>query len=235
MTCKKLLHLFIVVFSLSFSNVYAELGAPATDSDIAEYQSELLDLQDRTAPRWEELYENQNTPEWVKEQDELGLAGIVYSKGFLNPRVSRRIMPDQQEGWLAVDTVSLGPSLIQQLTTLTANVLFNHYVMPGLQAGAINEQSFVNVRHYPTYKDALLAEPFSFENVPMSKDEFSKMQEGEVFSTVTTGGVFVRYGGSLLDLLGLSIPVYVNIGPRAKLTVKQSLKISISKAEEDYV
>ena len=69
MTCKKLLHLFIVVFSLSFSNVYAELGAPATDSDIAEYQSELLDLQDRTAPRWEELYENQNTPEWVKEQD----------------------------------------------------------------------------------------------------------------------------------------------------------------------
>ncbi len=235
MTYKKLLHLLIVVFSLSFSTVHAELGAPATDSDIADYQAELLDLQDRTAPRWEELYENQNTPEWVKEQDELGLAGIVYSKGFLNPRVSRRVMPDQQNGWLAVDTVSLGPSLIQQLTTLTANVLFNHYVMPGLQAGAINEQSFVNVRHYPTYKDALLAEPFNFENVPMSKDEFSKMQEGEVFSTVTTGGVFVRYGGSLLDLLGISLPVYINIGPRAKLTVKQSLKISISKAEEDYV
>jgi hypothetical protein len=235
MTYKKMLNLLIVVFSLSFAPVHAELGAPATDSQIADYQSELLDLQDRAAPRWEELYENQNTPEWVKEQDELGLAGIVYSKGFLNPRVSRRIMPDQQEGWLAVDTVSLGPSLIQQLTTLTANVLFNHYVMPGLQAGAINEQSFVNVRHYSTYKDALLAEPFSFENVPISKDEFSKMQEGEVFSTVTTGGVFIRAGGSLLDLLGISLPVYINIGPRAKLTVKQSLKISISKAEEDYV
>lgn len=235
MTYKNIIRLLIVVYSLSFAPVHAELGAPATDSDIADYQSELLDLQDRAAPRWEELYENQNTPEWVKEQDELGLAGIVYSKGFLNPRVSRRIMPDQQEGWLAVDTVSLGPSLIQQLTTLTANVLFNHYVMPGIQGGAINEQSFVNIRHFPTYKDALLAEPFSFENVPLSKDEFSKMQEGEVFSTVTTGGVFIRAGGSLLDLLGISLPVYINIGPRAKLTVKQSLKISISKAEEDYV
>ena len=235
MTYKNIFHILMITLSLCLNSVQAELAPPATDSDIADYQSELLDLQDRAAPRWEEFYDNQNTPEWVKEQDELGLAGIVYSKGFLNPRVSRRIMPDQQEGWLAVDTVSLGHSLIQQLTTLTANVLFNHYVMPGLQAGAINEQSFVNVRHYPTYKDALLAEPFSFENVPLSKDEFSKMQEGEVFSTVTTGGVFVRYGGSLLDLLGISIPVYVNIGPRAKLTVKQSLKISISKAEEDYV
>ncbi|MCO4793981.1 MAG: hypothetical protein KC493_09725 [Bacteriovoracaceae bacterium] len=235
MTYKKYLSLILIFFSLSLNSSWAEIGAPATDQDIAEYQSELLDLQDRADSRWEELYENQNTPEWVKEQDELGLAGMVYSKGFLNPRVSRRLMPDQQEGWLAVDTVSLGPSLIQQLTTLTANVLFNHYVMPGLQAGVINEQSFVNVRHYPTYKDALLADPFSFENVPMDRDGFSKMQDGEVFSTVTTGGVFVRYGGSLLDLLGISIPVYVNIGPRAKLTVKQSLKISISKAEDDIV
>lgn len=235
MTYKKFITLFTILVSLSYSPARADLPEPATDYDIAEYQRELMDLQDRAASRWEELYENQNTPEWVKEQDEMGLAGVVYSKGFFNPRVSRRIVPDQQEGWLAVDTVSLGPGLIQQLTTLTANVLFNHYVMPGLQAGTINEQSFVNVRHYPNYKSALLADAFNFENVPMDSEGFSRMQEGEVFSTVTTGGVFIRYGGNLLDLLGISIPVYVNVGPRAKLTVKQSLKISISKAEDEFV
>ena len=202
-------------------------------NEIADLEQDLLNLEEKVVPRFEEFREQQDNEEWVTNQVEMSLAGIVYSKGYLNPRVSRRIVPDMNEGWMAVDTVTLGPSLLRQATTLAANILFSHYVMPFVQAGTITEKTFVSSKQYRTYREALLAEHFSFESVPLDRDGLNRMEDGEVFSTVSTDGVFIRLGGGIANLIGLELPAHINIGPKFKVKVSHSLKISITKSEED--
>jgi hypothetical protein len=201
--------------------------------EIAEIEQDLLTLEEKIIPRFEEFREQQDNEDWVRSQTDMALAGIVYSKGYLNPRVSRRIVPDMNEGWLAVDTVTLGPSLIRQVTTLAANILFSHYVMPLIQAGTIKEKTFVSTRQYRTYKDALMAPHFSFENVPLDRMGLNRMEDGEMFSTVSTDGVYIRLGGGIANLIGLELPAHINIGPKIKVKVQHSLKISVTKSELD--
>ncbi|PIP93886.1 MAG: hypothetical protein COW00_04825 [Bdellovibrio sp. CG12_big_fil_rev_8_21_14_0_65_39_13] len=193
---------------------------------------ELSDIQDKAAPKWENLVEWQQDPEWLNEQTYLQVAGTIYSKGWLNPRVSRQIVPDMEKGWLAVDTVNIGPSLLMEGATLAANLLFQYY-FPYVQAGPIKDKNFVNVRSYKSYRDALLAEPFSLEKLPVSSELVNNLNEGEQVTTLTTTGMYVRFGGGILDLLGMELPAHFNFGPKTKIQVQQNLKITVSKEKED--
>lgn len=204
------------------------------DRDLEEEKRQLEHLASKADPKWETYNEWMSSPEWVSEQNDLGLAGTIYQKGWMGPRVSRQIVPDQNSGWLVVDSVTIGPSLLLQASNLAANILF-HQVFPYAQGGVIKEKSFVNVRHRESYEKALTTNPFTFTKVPLTADGFEKIEEGEVLTTVSTGGVFARIGGGILDLLGIEVPLGFNIGPRLKFEVKQSLKLNVSKIDEDNI
>lgn len=234
---KKIKLIALLALFVSFSVTAQETDSyPSSDQhqlEIAKMQDDLLSLEEKIIPRFEDLREKQDNEEWVQDQVDMGLAGIVYSKGYLNPRVTRRIVPDLADGWLVVDTVTLGPSLLRQAITLTANILFSHYVMPYVQGGTITEKSFVNTRKYHTYREALLAPHFSFENLPLDRDSLNNMEDGEMYSTVSTDGVFIRLGGGLANLIGLELPAHINLGPKFKVKAHHSLKIDVTKSEED--
>ncbi|MFT6069048.1 MAG: hypothetical protein ACJAT2_003691 [Bacteriovoracaceae bacterium] len=203
-------------------------------TDLEEEQRQLLKLHQSTSPKWDTYREWMSSPEWVSDQDDLGLAGTIYQKGWMGPRVSRQIVPDQSSGWLVVDSVTIGPNILMQAGNLAANILF-HQVFPFAGGGVIKEKSFVNVRHRDKYEDALVTKPFSFTKIPLSANGFKDIEEGEVLTTVSTGGVFARIGGGILDLLGIELPLGFNIGPRMKFEVKQSLKLNVSKIDSDNV
>ncbi len=204
------------------------------DRDLEKEFAQLESLSSKADPKWDTYKEWMTSPEWVADQSEIGLAGTIYQKGWMGPRVSRQIVPDQNEGWLVVDAVTIGPSLLLQASNLASNILF-HQVFPYAQGGVIKEKSFLNVRHRTTYEEALTAKPFSFTKVPLTTDGFEKIENGEVLTTVSTGGVFARIGGGILDLLGIEVPLGFNIGPRLKFEVKQSLKLNVSKIDKDNV
>jgi len=204
------------------------------DRDLEKEKLQLESLSSKADPKWDTYKEWMASPEWVADQSEVGLAGTIYQKGWMGPRVSRQIVPDQNQGWLVVDAVTIGPSLLLQASNLAANILF-HQVFPYAQGGVIKEKSFLNVRHRTTYEEALTAKPFSFTKVPLTTDGFKNIENGEVLTTVSTGGVFARIGGGILDLLGIEVPLGFNIGPRLKFEVKQSLKLNVSKIDSDNV
>lgn len=204
------------------------------ERDLEEEMRQLQNLSSQSDPKWDTYKEWMNSPEWVSEQNDIGLAGTIYQKGWMGPRVSRQIVPDQSSGWLVVDAVTIGPSLLLQASNLAANILF-HQVFPYAQGGVIKEKSFINVRHRETYEAALTTDPFSFTKVPLTTDGFEKIEDGEVITTISTGGVFARIGGGILDLLGIEVPLGFNIGPRLKFEVKQSLKLNVSKIDEQNV
>lgn len=204
------------------------------DRDLDEERRQLEKLNENTDPKWATYKDWMNSPEWVSNQAEIGLAGTIYQKGWMGPRVSRQVVPDQSSGWLVVDAVTIGPSLLLQASNLAANILF-HQVFPYAQGGIIKEKSFVNIRHRDTYEEALTTKPFTFSKVPLTTDGFEKIEEGEVLTTVSTGGVFAQIGGGILDLLGIEVPLGFNIGPRLKFEVKQSLKLNVSKIDRDNI
>lgn len=204
------------------------------ETDLEEEQRQLFKLHQSASPKWDTYREWIASPEWVSDQNDLGLAGTIYQKGWMGPRVSRQIVPDQSAGWLVVDSVTIGPNLLLQAGNLAANILF-HQVFPFAGGGVIKEKSFVNIRHREKYEEALTTEPFSFTKIPLAVSGFKNIEEGEVLTTVSTGGVFARIGGGILDLLGIELPLGFNIGPRMKFEVKQSLKLNISKIDKDNV
>ncbi|MBK25231.1 MAG: hypothetical protein CME70_14650 [Halobacteriovorax sp.] len=204
------------------------------ERDLDKEKLQLESLSSKADPKWDTYKEWMASPEWVADQSEIGLAGTIYQKGWMGPRVSRQIVPDQNEGWLVVDAVTIGPSLLLQASNLAANILF-HQVFPYAQGGVIKEKSFLNVRHRTTYEEALTTKPFSFTKVPLTTEGFKNIENGEVLTTVSTGGVFARIGGGILDLLGIEVPLGFNIGPRLKFEVKQSLKLNVSKIDKDNV
>jgi hypothetical protein len=204
------------------------------ETDLEEEQRQLFKLHQSAAPKWDTYRQWMSSPEWVSDQNDLGLAGTIYQKGWMGPRVSRQIVPDQSEGWLVVDSVTIGPNLLLQAGNLASNILF-HQVFPFAGGGVIKEKSFVNIRHREKYEDALTTAPFSLTKIPLTSNGFKNIEDGEVLTTVSTGGVFARIGGGILDLLGIELPLGFNIGPRLKFEVKQSLKLNVSKIDKDNV
>lgn len=215
----------IIAISLFFS---LKLCAQST----AEIREELRDIQEKAQEKWENLIEWQQNPEWLNEQNFLQVSGTIYSKGWLNPRVSRQIVPDMEKGWLAVDTVNLGPSILMDAVTLAGNLLLQYY-FPYVQAGPIKDKNFINVRSYKTYKEALLANPFSLERLPLTSEMVNDLGDGEQVTTMSTTGAYVRFGGGIMNLIGLELPLNLNLGPKTKIQVQQNLKVTVSKEKEN--
>ena len=193
----------------------------------------LADLDKRIASKWEKYLAWQGNEEWVKEQDRLKISGVIYQKGMLGPLVTRSIAPDKDKGWLVVDTVDIGQDIVLQGAVLAGNLLL-HYWVPYISAGPITHKNFVNIRHVAEYKEALLAPVFKFTKMPLTYDLFQQMNDGEIITTKTTGGFYVRAGLGILKLLGVETPLDFDIGPKAKLYVQRSLKFSVSREGENF-
>lgn len=216
---------FIITISLFFSLV---VQAQTTE----DYKRELSEIQEKAQEKWENLVEWQQNPEWLNEQTFLQVSGTIFSKGWLNPRVSRQIVPDMEKGWLAVDTVNIGPSLLVDAMTLAGNLLLQYY-FPYVQAGPIKDKNFINVRSYKTYREALLANPFSLEHLPVTSEMINELSEGEQVTTLSTTGAYVRFGGGIMNLIGLELPLNLNLGPKTKIQVQQNLKVTVSKEKDN--
>ena len=80
----------------------------------------------------------------------------------------------------------------------------------------------------------MLAPVFKFTKMPLTYDLFQQMNDGEIITTKTTGGFYVRAGLGILKLLGVETPLDFDIGPKAKLYVQRSLKFSVSREGENF-
>jgi hypothetical protein len=181
--------------------------------------------------KWQHLINLQEDHDWLENQSEMGLYGAVFTKGWLNPKVERKIVPDRDQGHLVVDSVSIGPSLVTQFSTLTSNILLASY-FPFVQGSPIKEKRFTNIRKVKTYRDALEAEHFKLRSIPLDAEGFNNMETGEIFTTISTSGFFTRYSLVMLDLLELALPGPMEFGPKAKLHIQKSIKITISKEND---
>ncbi|MBI2522336.1 MAG: hypothetical protein HYV97_18090 [Bdellovibrio sp.] len=198
-----------------------------------DQEAMLADLDKRIVSKWEKYLSWQTNEEWVKEQDRLKISGVIYQKGMLGPVVTRSIVPDKDKGWLVVDTVDIGQDIVLQGAVLAGNLLL-HYWVPYISAGPITHKNFVNIRHVAEYKDALLAPIFKFTKMPLTYGLFQQLNDGEIITTKTTGGFYVRAGLGILKLLGVETPLDFDIGPKAKLYVQRSLKFSVSREGENF-
>ena len=225
----------ILIFLFQFSSFAEEKdfwNQPQTS--VEEQRFDLLSIQHKVAPKWESLKRKQESPEWIKQQLDLQMAGQLYQKGWIGSTVSRQIVPDFKEGWLVVDTVTIDPKLMLKGAILAGNILLQQS-FPYIQAGIVHQKSLINVRPVQTYKEALKAKPFNLKSIPLTAQEVrDNLEEGEVINTVVDGGFWVRAGGGIMNLIGLELPVHLNIGPKAKVTLKETMKVSISKEGEHH-
>ena len=198
-----------------------------------DQEAMLHDLDKRISSKWEKYLDWQANEEWVKEQDRLKVSGVIYQKGMLGPVVTRSIAPDKDKGWLVIDTVDIGQDIVLQGAVLAGNLLL-HYWVPYISAGPITHKNFVNIRHVAEYKEALLAPVFKFTKMPLTYELFRQLNDGEIITTKTTGGFYVRAGLGILKLLGVETPLDFDIGPKAKLYVQRSLKFSVSREGESF-
>lgn len=194
----------------------------------------LSELDQATGAKWSQLEDWQKKESWINEQVRLGVVGTIYESGMIGGTVSRNVVPDKDNGFLVVDkiTVSAGPLLT--IGNLAGNLFFQE-VFPYVQAGVDFGRTYINVRSKPTYKDALLANPFTFKTIPASIQGFSRFEKGEIVSTVTYGGVFVRAGASIFDLMGMAVTWGAGIGPRAKIHVNKQFKMTFAKHNDNEV
>lgn len=201
--------------------------------DSGKSTAALEELDRATAKKWDQLEDWQTKSSWIDEQVRLGVVGIIYQKGMFGANVTRSIVPDKDSGWLTVDTVSVPAGALLQIANLAGNIFFQE-MLPLLQAQAIHEQSYVNVRPAASYREALLANPFKFKNIPVAADGFKNFAAGELVSTLTTGGVYVRAGANLLSLAGVEVDG-ATIGPVAKVQVYKQFKLTIAKQSENEI
>ncbi|WP_127716944.1 hypothetical protein [Halobacteriovorax sp. HLS] len=206
----------------------------SSDLTLDQEKQILIDLDLRAQKKWEPLEEFQSNPLWIKDQLELGLYGPIYDKGWLNPRVSRQIIPDLTKGFLVVDRVVLGENIMTQVASVSTNLLLGYY-FPYIQGGPIYDKVFTRIKHAPTYKEALETEIYKIQKFPFNYNEFTELSENEVHSTVTTNGFFTRLSLGLFDMMGLNIPSPINLGPKIKYHLKKSMKVSITKESEDII
>ncbi len=220
--------LFILISLFVFQS-----RAFAIEEDLSSLRDYLSQLDSKVSSEWDKYKNLQQNSEWVKSSADLSLSGEIYNEGWFGPKTSRQIVPDLVNGWLVVDTITISQSLLVSAATLTANILVNQ-VFPYIQAGPIQEKTFVNVRRVETYEEALLTEPFNVLKLPISSDDFSSLEMEEQISTVNTGGMFIRAGGGIANLIGLELPAHINIGPKSKVTFKGSLKLTIVKGDNGH-
>jgi len=220
----------VIILSL----VFLSTGISAKENSVADLQNYLQKLDHKVKSKWEKYIGWQHNSEWVQNTVDMGLSGEIYSKGWMSPQVSRQIVPDLAHGWLVVDTVTLGQGLLLSAATLSANILINQ-VFPYIQAGPIKNKTFVDVRKVDTYEEAVMAAPFNVSKLPIAHDQFSSLKEEEQISTLSTGGMFIRAGGGIANLIGLELPANINIGPKSKITFEGSLKLTVAKEKNDHV
>lgn len=195
--------------------------------------SDSFNLIDRKAQKkWKHLTNLQEDHDWLDNQSEMGLYGSVFSKGWMNPKVERSIVPDRDQGLLVVDSVTIGATLATQISTLTSNILLASY-FPFVQGAPIKEKRFTNIRKVETYRDALELDHFKLGNIPLDAQGFKQMKRGDVYTTISTSGFFTRYSLMMLDLLELALPGPMEFGPKAKLHIQKSIKITISKEDDN--
>lgn len=209
------------------------LSYEAQTQGLEELKEYLSKLEQKVGPKWDKFKKWQNNTDWVQNMVDMGLSGEVYSEGWFGPKTSRQIVPDLISGWLVVDTITIGPSLLMSGATLAGNILLNQ-VFPYIQVGPIKERTLVNVRKVETYEQAIKARPFEVTKLPLTKEDFEKLEEEEQLSTVSTGGIFIRAGGGIANLIGLELPAHINIGPKSKLTFKGSLKLTVAKDKDNH-
>lgn len=202
--------------------------------EIQSFKEDLAKLQEDIDPKWDKYRKWLNNPQWKEDTISFALAGEIYNEGWFGPNVSRQIVPDMIDGWLVVDTITIGPGLLMTAATLTGNVLLNQ-VFPYVQAAPIKEKTFLNVKKVSTYAEAVLSPPYDVTKLPIQADDFRNLENQEQISTITTGGFFVRAGGGIGNLIGLELPAHINIGPKAKFTYKGSLKLTVAKQSEEKV
>lgn len=222
---------------LTVTQVSAQSENPFPEMDIislADQKRELKKIDVSVANKWRGLIRNQNNDIWMETQGSMKLAGPVFSKGWLGTQVSRQIVPDREGGWLTIDTITMGQDLILKGAVLAGNILLSQY-FPYIQTGVIKDKKIVNIRPTNKYMDALSLKPFHLADLPLSTQSVEKMKDGDIFNTILTGGFYIRAGGGIANLIGLELPAHINIGPKSKLTIRKSMKISISKSGEDEV
>ncbi len=190
-------------------------------------------IEGKTAKKWDKYLGWQKNRAWIQETSDLSLAGEIYSEGWIGPQVSRQIVPDLEEGWLVIDTINIPAGLLMSGATLAGNILLSQ-VFPYIQLGPVKNRTFVNVKKKESYLEAILEAPFSLKSIPILPKDIENLQEGEQITTQSTGGFFIRAGGGIANMIGLELPAHINIGPKSKLTMKTSLKLTLAKAQDDH-
>lgn len=211
--------------------------------DPQNVEAGLSTLDEAAGKKWAQLESWQQNESWINEQFRLGVVGLVYEKGMIGATVSRNIVPDyqrpgeqrenpgQKPGWLVVDKIYLDAGPLLQLSNLAGSIFFSEY-FPYVNVAAIYGRNFINVRRVDTYKQALLANPFKFKSIPMQAQDVNKMSDGEIVSTVTQGGIIVRGGVGILDMLGVASGG-VDFGPKVKVHVAKQVKLTIMKVKRN--
>ena len=223
----KLIQVFMLLFLLEFS-AYSE------NLSLLEEKQILIDLDAKADRKWQKLEENQINPSWIEDQMELGLYGPIYDKGWLNPRVSRKIVPDFEKGFLVVDRLILGESIMTQIAAVSSNLLLGYY-FPYVQGGPIFDKIFTRITPVKTYKEAILLKTYNIQTFPFNYEEFQNLRLSEVHSTITTNGFFTRLSAGIFDMLGFEVPAPLNIGPKIKYHFKKSIKVSVTKESKTEI
>lgn len=220
----------LLAATLPFAVVETAYGQAINEQiQFGRVNAGLAELDKATGEKWSQLEDYQKRESWLTEQVRLGVVGTVYESGMFGGTVSRNVVPDKTSGWLVVDKIQIGAGPLLQVGQLAGNIFFQEY-FPYVQVGAEFSRTYVNVRHRDTYRQALLASPFRFKKIPATTRAFTSFEQGELVSTVTAGGIYVRAGASIFDLLGVAFDGGYGIGPRAKVHVNKQFKMTLAKS-----
>jgi len=182
----------------------------------------------------EKLKEHEERTSWINKHVDLEITGLVYHNSGFGISVTRSIYPDRLKGWKVVDTVKVSMEILAQVGNQIGNIFLFQF-FPYLSIHGVSSKKYVNVRHKQTYLEALYASPFEFKTMPVKAADISKVEIGELISTVTTGGLNVRAGGSIFDIIGHSLEQDVSIGPTAKIHIYKHFKMTMAKESENIV
>lgn len=232
---KKIILIFLIVTSIFADNNnqnYPELSGLIP---LELQQKELIKLDQEFTEKWYPFIRNQNNNEWVEQNKNLKVAGPLYSKGMFQTKVLRQIMPDREGGWMTIDTLSIGQHMLEKGAILAGNILL-HYFVPyvNLGFGVIKEKNIVNIRTSQTYEEAIMLPPYMTSNIPLTAQKALEMKEGEIINTMSVGGYYVRAGGGIMNMIGIQLPAHINLGPKSKLSIRNALKVTISKDGDNH-
>jgi hypothetical protein len=225
---------YLFIFTLAIGLVIPSVAFTDNSFESGALTKEYEDLDNETGKKWQDFVDFQKNNGWINEQVRLGNVGVIYEKGFMGASVSRNVVPDQQKGWLVVDTVFVGNSTLLTASNLAGNVFFNS-VFPYLGYQVHKSKSFINVRNVETYEEAIKAPVFSFQKIPSDLERFNKLAVGEIITTFSAGNYSARLNYGILNLLDVMndiLPFTTSVGPQAKVFVNAALKLTVTKESE---